>query len=122
MRTSFRRSLQCLMAAGLLPLSAQAGVALDMPTPAGSDFAATAVPLDELAGARGGNALNLAQLSEISEQATLSNNSVTSSMTGGNLLSGGAFAGSTGFATVIQNTGNNVLIQDALILNISLVQ
>lgn len=38
--------------------------------------------------------------------------------TGGNLISEGAFAGSSGFATVIQNSGNNVLIQNSTIVNV----
>lgn len=38
--------------------------------------------------------------------------------TGGNLISEGAFAGTSGFATVIQNSGNNVLIQNSTIVNV----
>lgn len=38
--------------------------------------------------------------------------------TGGNLISEGAFAGSSGLSTVIQNSGNNVLIQNSTILNV----
>ena len=38
--------------------------------------------------------------------------------TGGNLISEGAFAGTSGLATVIQNSGNNVLIQNSTIVNV----
>lgn len=38
--------------------------------------------------------------------------------TGGNLIGESSFAGSSGFATVIQNSGNNVLIQNSTIVNV----
>lgn len=40
--------------------------------------------------------------------------------TGSNLISEGSFAGSSGFSTVIQNSGNNVLIQNSTIVNMQL--
>jgi hypothetical protein len=40
--------------------------------------------------------------------------------TGNNSVSGGAFIGANGFATVIQNSGNQVLIQNDLIVNVSM--
>lgn len=50
--------------------------------------------------------------------AALYGNTALDSVTGGNFVTDGALAGSTGFATLIQNSGNNVLIQNALILNL----
>lgn len=47
-------------------------------------------------------------------------NSVTNSVTGGNFISGSAFNGANGMFDTIQNSGNNVLIQKATIVNISL--
>jgi hypothetical protein len=47
------------------------------------------------------------------------NISVNNSMTGDNSVLGGSFAGSRGFPTVIQNTGNGVLIQNATIINVT---
>jgi hypothetical protein len=47
------------------------------------------------------------------------NISVNNSMTGDNSVGGGSFAGSRGFPTVIQNTGNGVLIQNATIINVT---
>jgi hypothetical protein len=38
--------------------------------------------------------------------------------TGGNLIGESSFAGSSGFATVIQNSGNNVLIQNSTNVNV----
>ena len=57
------------------------------------------------------------QLNDLHENAKLENNSVYSSNTGNNTVSHDAFAGSSGFATVIQNSGNNVIIQNATIVN-----
>jgi hypothetical protein len=77
--------------------------------------------------ARGsGDAINIgeinAQISEIGQNAKLDHNVVENSTTGGNTVSNGAFTGASGFATVIQNSGNNVIIQDATIVNYSVHQ
>lgn len=48
----------------------------------------------------------------------LYNNEATSNVTGGNFVTDGSFAGMSGFSTVIQNSGNNVLIQNATVLNL----
>jgi hypothetical protein len=52
--------------------------------------------------------------------AVSSNNSVANSVTGGNYISGTAFNGANGMFDTIQNSGNNVLIQKATIVNITL--
>ena len=39
-------------------------------------------------------------------------------MTGSNAINEGSFANASGLSTVVQNTGANVLIQNATILNI----
>lgn len=58
------------------------------------------------------------QLNNINETAQLDHNVVYNSNTGDNSVSHDAFAGATGFATVIQNSGNNVIIQNATIVNL----
>ena len=40
--------------------------------------------------------------------------------TGHNLIKGEAFSNSTGFMSTVQNTGNNVLIQNSTIINVSM--
>ncbi|WP_460877393.1 hypothetical protein [Rhodanobacter koreensis] len=59
---------------------------------------------------------------EISEKMTLngtvSNNSADHVVTGSNAISSGSFSGAAGLPMVIQNTGNNVLIQNATIVNV----
>jgi hypothetical protein len=49
---------------------------------------------------------------------TVNNNSADRVVTGDNLITGGSLSAATGFPTVIQNSGNNVLIQNATVLNV----
>jgi hypothetical protein len=49
---------------------------------------------------------------------TVSDNSADHVVTGDNIITGGSMAGATGFPTVIQNSGNNVLIQNATVLSV----
>ena len=69
-----------------------------------------------LAARRGGDGVaNAAQLA-----GTVANNTATQVQTGSNAVSDGAFTGSAGLATVIQNSGNNVLIQNSVIVNVQM--
>lgn len=52
----------------------------------------------------------------------LYNNEAVSNVTGSNFVTDGSFAGMSGFSTVIQNSGNNVLIQNATVLNLQFQQ
>jgi len=49
---------------------------------------------------------------------TVSDNSADHVVTGDNIITGGSVAGATGFPTLIQNSGNNVLIQNATVLSV----
>ena len=51
---------------------------------------------------------------------SVQNNSAIDVVTGSNMITNGAFSNVTGFPLVVQNTGNNVLIQNSTILNIGL--
>lgn len=51
---------------------------------------------------------------------TTASNTARDVQTGTNTITGGAFASLNGIPVVIQNTGANVLIQNALILNLQL--
>lgn len=53
-------------------------------------------------------------------KATVSNNSASNLNTGNNLITDGALAGANGVPMVIQNSGNNVSIQNTTILNLNL--
>ncbi len=48
------------------------------------------------------------------------NNSSNGTISGGNIIDAGAFSYSSGLSTIIQNSGNNVLIQSATILNLNI--
>ena len=54
--------------------------------------------------------------------ADVTGNTATNVITGWNVLSGGSFANMSGLATVIQNTGANVSIQNATNINIQMSQ
>lgn len=144
-----RRSLRALSAAmGLVLLMAGAVSADDHPATGnqavnGSQVAAlllaaeapaaarevkalllTAAPVsDDALGAESGKAqlqldkvtINDQDLNGVSQE-----NIATGNTNGNNTISGDAFSDSAGFVTAIQNTGNNVLIQDATIINISM--
>lgn len=47
-------------------------------------------------------------------------NTVNDSITGNNIISSGALMESSGITSVIQNSGNNVLIQNATVVNLTL--
>ncbi len=86
-------------------------------TESGTDSLGMVVPNAELAQYRGGTAL---QLSEMNLDSRLINNQAIANVTGSNFVTQDAFSGSSGFSTVVQNSGNNVIIQNATILNLSL--
>jgi hypothetical protein len=67
-----------------------------------------------LATRRGGTEV----FNEMKLRGVVADNQASNLSTGSNLISDGAFSGATGFPMVIQNTGNNVLIQSATIINV----
>ena len=69
-----------------------------------------------LATQRGGTEVT----SEMVLKGVVSDNRAVNVNTGSNSISEGAFANSSGLPMIIQNTGNNVLIQNATIVNVQL--
>jgi hypothetical protein len=51
---------------------------------------------------------------------TVSNDTATNVTTGTNTISGDSFSNASGLPSVIQNTGNNVLIQNGVIVNVQM--
>ena len=51
---------------------------------------------------------------------TVTGNTAINSTNGANMVTGDAFSNSSGIISSIQNTGNNVLIQSATIVNVSI--
>lgn len=78
-------------------------------------FEAAAVDSEKLAISRGGAELNLY---DIKSDGLVSNNQASNLTTGSNWITEGSFAGAAGFSTVVQNSGNNVLIQNPTIINL----
>lgn len=74
------------------------------------------VPDSVLAHHRGGHAVTF---NTQNLDAKLFDNQASYNLTGSNRITGHAFAGSSGVPTVIQNSGNNVIIQNATILNVT---
>ena len=51
---------------------------------------------------------------------TVGNNTAINTVSGSNIIDGGSFANSQGLPVVIQNSGSNVLIQNATVINLRL--
>ena len=88
------------------------GISVGRSTPLG----VPALGPDALARKRGGTVT----LSDMRLKGVVADNQAVNVTTGGNVISEGALAGATGLPTVIQNSGNNVLIQNATIVNVQL--
>ena len=98
-----------------------------MPAPAESATlaalgTATAIPESQLGDQSAMARIELGSivLNEQDVDGVVQGNIATGNTTGNNSISDNAFAGAAGFATAIQNTGNNVLIQNSTIINVSL--
>lgn len=79
-------------------------------------FGAPALSAQALDERRGGtHAHNDMQLDGV-----VGSNSASNLTTGANSISTGSFAGASGLPVVIQNSGNNVLIQNATIVNVQI--
>ncbi len=102
----------------------QAPVATEVPrvtegstsTTAASPFGTSVKPVDlkVLERRRGGtDVINDSKLKGV-----VSDNRAVNVTTGSNIITEGAFAGTQGLPLVVQNSGNNVLIQNATIVNV----
>jgi len=128
---STRASLALACAA--LGLSALAQEATPAPQAAGASIEATAtetpttvadaspfgvavVDSDTLAGLRGGAQTH----NDMTLDGVTAGNSARNVATGDNSISTGSFANMSGLPVVIQNSGANVLIQNAVILNLQM--
>lgn len=78
------------------------------------------VPPDQLADASGRQGIPVQwQMNDTEQNATLSDNMLSGQVvTGNNTISGNAFDHMNGVATVIQNTGNQVVIQESTQINV----
>lgn len=82
-----------------------------------SDILGAPVAQSVLAENRGGYGITFNEQNLVAD---LKGNMAVNNVNGGNSITNGAFAGAHGVPTVIQNSGNNVIIQNATILNVSI--
>jgi hypothetical protein len=75
----------------------------------------TTVSEDVMAAQRGKAVLTIMDL-----DGTVQDNAALNNVTGHNIIRNGSFVNSSGITTTIQNSGNNVLIQNATILQLDL--
>lgn len=111
-----------IIAAGSAFADEPAGVAQPVAGPA--LVLGTAAPVsDETLGTESAKAAIQLDKLVINEQdldGVVQDNVAINNTTGNNSVSGEAFSDAAGFITVIQNTGNNVLIQNSTIVNIAM--
>jgi hypothetical protein len=106
----------------LVMISSQAAVAGSAEEQNGLAFSqAETAMLDELDNERGKGGVDYLTLNNMNLKAELSGNEANNTVTGYNAIDSGAFANAAGINSVIQNTGNNVLIQDATIVNVTIM-
>jgi hypothetical protein len=84
------------------------------PTASRDDAFGVAMTADQLDAHRGGDAL----IGQNDLTGRVANNTANRVETGSNSISQGSFANASGLPTVIQNSGANVLIQNATVLNV----
>lgn len=81
----------------------------------------SSLSIEELAGSRGRQGVDtLQQMNENDQRAWLENNRLNADSTGNNVIETGALQGIEGISTVIQNTGNQVVIQESTLLNLTI--
>jgi hypothetical protein len=116
-------SVQATGSAATAPTAVLAAAALPTPLEAPAvirrgPFGSKPIAAHELAARRGGERV----VNENQLKGAVSDNRASNLTTGMNVVSEGAFSNSSGMPTLIQNSGNNVLIQNSTIVNVQLKQ
>ena len=102
---------QVVVASPIIPV-VEAPVVVSAPT---ALFGVKPVDSKVLARKRGAGA---DVLNDMKLKGVVADNRVVNATTGNNIISDGSFANTSGLPMVVQNTGNNVLIQNATIVNV----
>ena len=100
-----------------LAAAASAQTAAAAPQPRPQPAWSKAVPADKLESQRGGTD---SVTTQASLNASVADNTARNVVTGNNVIDHGAFANMSGLPMVIQNTGANVLIQNATVINLQM--
>lgn len=80
-----------------------------------------AVLLEDLDNERGRGGVDITSLSRSNVGATVRDNIATDNITGSNTIDNGSIMGNSGITGVIVNSGNNVVIQSATTVNVTIV-
>ncbi len=80
----------------------------------------TPIPAEQLDAQRGGTDTGPITINANMLKAKLYDNAAIDNVTGNNSINGNAFAGASGLPIVIQNSGNNVIIQSGTVLNLTM--
>jgi hypothetical protein len=105
----------CFSAIGWPLQQAAASDTIPLATGLAGVFGSAAVNSEDLENSRGGADV---VLNDIRSDGVVRDNQASNLTTGNNWVTDGSFTGATGFPTVVQNSGNNVLIQNATIINL----
>jgi len=77
--------------------------------------------LEELDNARGREGFDMTTINNMNVRATLSGNQANNTVNGYNIIDHNSFTQASGITSVIQNTGNNVIIQDSTNVIVTIV-
>ena len=115
-----RAAYLCVALLLALPAAADERV-LENIAPPDADAASLGEPvsIESLDSQRGGDEDIVTNVIHVTGEVT--DNAATNVVTGHNSINEGSFANSSGLTTVVQNTGANVLIQNATIVNVQFV-
>ena len=102
---------------GLIALSTIWGFQVFGNLQGGLDVDGQPIAIDQLASQRGGASINR---SEMMLSGATADNSATNVVTGSNAIAAGSFANMSGLPLVVQNSGANVLIQNAVIIHVQM--
>ena len=80
-----------------------------------------AVSSEELEKERGREGFDITTLNNTSIQAALYGNTANNNVTGANIINSGAFTNAGGMFSIVQNSGNNVIIQDSTTVNVTII-
>jgi len=76
---------------------------------------------EDLDNQRGQGGVDILTLNRQNVTALLKDNTATNNINGFNIIDNGSFAGASGMISVIQNSGNNVIIQDSTVFNVTVI-
>lgn len=122
MTSLFSRLIVAALSGSLLPwpayaLAGESGEAVAVPeATAAVMFGRRAIAAEALDAQRGGTEIQISNSSTV--DGALHDNQASWLTTGNNSIADGSLSGLNGFATVVQNSGNNVLIQNSTIINL----